>query len=579
MPSEMQDGMRIDWDVEIPMDDGIVLRADVFRPPVEGRYPVILTYGPYGKGLAFQDGYPRQWRQMISDFPETASGSTNKYQNWEVVDPEKWIPDGYACVRVDSRGAGRSGGLVDVFSPRETRDLYECIEWAATQPWSSGKVGLNGISYYAQNQYQVAALQPPHLAAMCAWEGMADYYRDCSHHGGIFCEFVANWFGRQVVNVQHGVGERGPRSAVTGELVAGPETLSEDELIRNRVDFGAELKGRPLMDDWYRARNTDFSRIVTPMLSAANWGGQGLHLRGNLDAYTTAASPEKWLEVHGQMHWTHFYTDYGVNLQKRFFGQFLKGEDTGWDRQPPVQLQIRQIDGTFVERHEQEWPLARTDWTRYYLDVEEAILSTQPASRQAFREYDPFGSGIRFVTPPLERETEITGPIVARLFVEAESRDTDLFVILTVFDPNGHEVTFQGALDPNTPVAQGWLRASHRKLDAELSTFYRPVHPHDEVEPLVPGEIYQLDIEVWPTCVVVPAGYTIGLLVQGRDYHFEGELSEFAKTFHYANGGVGPFVHNDPTDRPADVYGARVKLYSGGEHASFVQLPIIRPAR
>ena len=138
------DNMRIDWDIPIPMDDGIVLRADIYRPVEEGQYPVILSYGPYGKGMPFQVGYKDQWRIMASQHPDVTAGSTNKYQNWEVVDPEKWVPYGYACVRVDSRGAGRSPGRIDIFSPRETKDLYDCIEWAAVQPWSNGKVGLNG---------------------------------------------------------------------------------------------------------------------------------------------------------------------------------------------------------------------------------------------------------------------------------------------------------------------------------------------------------------------------------------------------------------------------------------------------
>jgi len=183
--SGFRDGMRIDWDVPIEMDDGLVLRADVYRPTADGRYPVILSYGPYAKGLAFQEGYPSAWQRMVSEHPDVACGSTNKYQNWEVVDPEKWVPHGYICVRVDSRGTGRSPGYVDHFSPRETRDFYDCIEWSGVQPWSSGKVGLNGISYYAINQWQVASFAPPHLAAMCIWEGAADWYRDMTHHGGI----------------------------------------------------------------------------------------------------------------------------------------------------------------------------------------------------------------------------------------------------------------------------------------------------------------------------------------------------------------------------------------------------------
>jgi predicted acyl esterase len=573
--SEVRDGMRVSWDVGIPMDDGLVIRADVFRPLDDGRYPAILTYGPYAKGLSFQEAYRAQWLKMIADRPDTAVGSSNRHQNWEVVDPERWVPEGYICVRVDSRGAGRSPGVIDVLSPLEAQDLYACIEWCATQPWSDGKVGLCGISYYAQNQYQVAALQPPHLVAMCAWEGMADYYRDLSHHGGILCEFPGRWFARQVETVQHGVGERGARSALTGELVAGPETLSSEELERNRVDFGTALKGRPLMDSWYRARNADWTRVVTPMLSAGNWGGQGLHLRGNVEAYVNAASAQKWLEIHGLMHWTHFYTDYGIDLQKRFLGHFLKGEDNGWDAQPPVQLQIRQVDGTFVERQEHEWPLARTVWTRYYLDPHEQLLGDAPVDRAATIDYDPMGTGVTFLTPPVAEDTEITGPIAAHLFLSSTSVDADLFLVVRLFDPEGHEITFQGALDPNTPPSQGWLRASHRRLDPERTLHYRPFHSHDEVEPLDPGAVYELDVEIWPTCFVAPAGHRIGLTIRGCDYQYEGELSEFARTFHYANRGIGPFSHNDPEDRPFAVYGATVALHAGGEYQSFLQLPII----
>ena len=158
--SETRDGMRIDWDVPIAADDGVVLRADVFRPVKSGRYPALLTYGPYAKGLAFQDGYPSAWQRMVAQHPDVAAGSSNLYQNWEVVDPEKWVPHDYVCVRVDSRGCGCSPGFIDHFSPRETRDFYQCIEWAGVQDWSNGKVGLNGVSYYGINQWHVASLQP-----------------------------------------------------------------------------------------------------------------------------------------------------------------------------------------------------------------------------------------------------------------------------------------------------------------------------------------------------------------------------------------------------------------------------------
>jgi len=174
MKKEIRDNMIIEWDVEIKMDDGVVLRADVFRPIKEGKYPVILSYGPYGKGLHFSIGYPFQW-QRLKQIPEVFQGSSGKYMNWETVDPEKWVPDGYVIVRVDSRGAESSEGFLDPLSSRETKDLYNCIEWAAEQPWSNGKIGLAGISYYAINQWAVASLKPPHLAAICPWEAAADF--------------------------------------------------------------------------------------------------------------------------------------------------------------------------------------------------------------------------------------------------------------------------------------------------------------------------------------------------------------------------------------------------------------------
>ena len=219
--SELRDGMRIDWDVPIAMDDGLVLRADVYRPTGPGRFPVIVTYGPYGKWVHFDDLYKDQWHIMCAKHPDVPAGSSNKYQNWEVVDPEKWVPDGYAVVRIDSRGAGRSPGMIDIWSAREADDFALCIDWAGTQAWSNGKVGLNGISYYAMNQWQVATRAPKHLVAMCIWEGAADFYRDMGRHGGILCNgFAGDWPVGQIWPVQHGRGKRGLRSRMNGELAS-----------------------------------------------------------------------------------------------------------------------------------------------------------------------------------------------------------------------------------------------------------------------------------------------------------------------------------------------------------------------
>lgn len=570
---EADPGIKIDWDVPIETDDGVILRADVFRPDSEGQYPVILSYGPYGKGLAFQDAYAAQWNYMVDRYPEVAESTSNRYQNWEVADPEKWVPDGYVCVRVDSRGAGRSPGYLDVWSRREALDLFQCIEWAAAQPWSNGRVGLAGISYYAMNQYQAAALQPPHLHAICPWEGASDLYREMARHGGILCEFAADWYPRQVATVQHGVGERGFVSAVHGELVAGPDTCPEEELEQQRANLGAQLRQAAISDQWYRERAVEWRTVEVPMLSAGNWGGHGLHLRGNVEAFERAASEDKWLEIHTDAHWVDFYTDRGVALQKEFFDRYLKEEENGWDERPPVHIRVRHADGSVVDRFEDEWPLARTQWTRYHLS-KDRTLSQAEASAGSL-EYDAKGEGLTFMMGPLEAETEITGPLAAKLFVSSWTVDADLFLILRLFDPDGEEVTFMGALDPNTPLAQGWLRASHRELDAELSRFYRPYHSHTRQQPLVPGEVYELDVEIWPTSIVIPAGYSLGLTVKGNDYRFNGDLSEFARDFHYANRGIGPFRHEDPGDRPEEVFGQSVTLHLGGETGSYLLLPIV----
>jgi uncharacterized protein len=487
-----------------------------------------------------------------------------------VVDPEKWVPDGYACVRVDSRGAGRSPGYIDHFSPRETKDFYDCIEWAGVQPWSNGKVGLNGISYYGINQWQVASLQPPHLTAMVIWEGAADWYRDMTHHGGILSTFWANWYDMQVKTVQYGLGERGPRSRATGKLACGDQTLSDRELRENRCDFGDEILAHPLDDDYHKARSPQWDKVTVPFLSAANWGGQGLHPRGNFEGFVRAASKQKWLEAHGIEHWTHFYTDYGRKLQLRFFNHFLKGEGD-WKNQARVQLQVRHVE-RFAERHENEWPLARTQWTKLYLHSDFQLKPGSDPDSSSAVQFEALGEGVTFISEPLGEQTELTGPLAAKLKVSSSTSDADLFLVFRVFTPDLREVTFVGAIDPHTPVAQGWLRASHRKLDPRLSTEYRPYHTHDEKQLLKKNEIVSLDVELWPTSIVVPAGHRIALTLRGRDYEWQKSTGARLSNFKNELRGCGPFLHDDPRDRPAAVFGGTTTLHL---QDSYILIPVI----
>ena len=315
-----------------------------------------------------------------------------------------------------------------------------------------------------------------------------------------------NWFELQVKTVQHGVGERGPRSRVTGELVCGPETLSDEELAANRTDVYANISAHPLDDRWHRALSADWPRVQVPFLSAGAWGGQAMHLRGNVEGFVRAASADRWLELHGGEHWASFYTARGVELQRRFFDRFLRRDSASWPDHPRVRLRVQRTDGTFVDRGEDDWPIRRTRWTRLHLGVGLGELPDAPGAL----EFDAFGDGVELHAEPVAVETELTGPSSAKLFVSSTTADADLFLILRVYDPAGHEISFQGSNDPRSALGKGWLRASHRRLDEALSTEARPYHRHDRVEPLEPGEIYELEVEIWPLSVILPPGHSSG---------------------------------------------------------------------
>ncbi|KAK5052657.1 hypothetical protein LTR84_002522 [Exophiala bonariae] len=571
--------MIIDRDVPIPMDDGNILRADIFRPDGTTTHPIIMTLGPYGKGVPYRDGYKPQWEWLTSTYPDILPGSSREYMTWETVDPETWVPWGYVCIRVDSRGAGRSGGYLDIFSPREVKDYYEAIEWAAVQPWSSGKVGLNGISYYAINQWLVASLQPPHLTAMIPWEGAADAYRDFARHGGIESNgFLDAWYPRQVVSVQHG-NAKSVMDPWMKERSSGPETLDEAALKSNRSDPVLDILKRPLDGEWYRARSADWSKVTVPFLSAANWAGFGLHPRGNFEAFTQAASKQKWLECHPGRHEEWFYLEQGIALQKRFLDFFLKGVDNGWDQEPPVLMHTRRpFSDEWVVRKEESWPLPGTDWTEIYLHakLDAPELRWAKPTESSSTSYHTINSAVTFSSPPLEHEMELTGPLMAKIFASSSTQDLDLFLTVQAFSPapKHREVEFQGTVDPHTPLAQGWLRASHRKLDGSKSLRHRPYHSHDEIQLLEPGTVYELDVEIWPTNIHLPKGYTIALQVSGRD--FERPLPPDKPNEAWTARGSGPWLHTHPEDRTREVFDGQATIHTGGSTCSYLLLPVVR---
>jgi predicted acyl esterase len=523
--------LKLDKDVHIPMRDGAYVVADVFRPDTDGRFPIIMTMGPYSKDIHF-----REWNPSLDyeHLPERGP-----YMHWETVNPDWWVPQGYVVIRVDGRGTGKSPGDVRRLSDEEARDFYDAVEWSAAQRWSNGKVGVMGISYFAMNAWRVAAQQPPHLAAIVPWEGAVDTYRDAGRHGGIYSNGFNQRWARHVRSHEAGAAQQVPADAAS-ERAVPPELFTE--LVYHVPDL---------------------SRIRVPLLSAGNWGGVALHLRGNVEGFLGAGSEHKFLEIHSGDHIVPFYSLEGRLLQKRFLDQWLHDVDTGILREPRVRLAIRRGGDRYVWRYENEWPIARTQWTPLYLNAAKGTMSRDRLANAGNMRFTAEAGTPRdeardvFVGPAFEQETEFTGPVMLKLWISSTSDDADLFAIVRKIGRDGREVMFPGQSQPAIPAACGWLRASHRKLDPARSTPYRPYHSHDELQKLEPGAIVPVDIEIWPTSVVFEPGEHLVLEVASED-----------------DPRMEPFLHNDPIDRKRR---GITTIHAGGGYDSYLLMPLIPP--
>ncbi len=542
--------MTIDWDVPIEMDDGTVLRADVFRPAAPGRYPVILTHGVYGKGLAIERFRHRLFALSAAlpdnvrsadladtiDPDATDDVAPGDYRVWEVVDPSVWVPAGYVCVRVDSRGSGASPGYLDPMAPREIDDYVACIEWAGTQDWSAGRVGLCGKSYYAMTQWLVAARQPRHLAAICVWHGLSDWYRDATRHGGILYQFWEKfWYPQLALPVQYGADAgTNPHS---GRPVTGEESFDTAALAAHRADLPQNLRDHPVDDDYYHQRTPQLDRVTVPVLAAADWSDHDLHLRGTIRGFRQVSSDSTWLEIHsgGQ-----FDDPDAAQLQRRFFDHHLKDGAGDWHTQPRVQLAVREVTGSTTRYDADEWPPPGTSHTAHYLDLTTGTLTPQPPTEAASTAYDATGEGIELPGTPATRDTTLLGPVSARLFISSSTTDADLFLTLNATGPHGDRIELRDHRGGLTPVSIGWQRASLRAVDSARSTTGQPFHPFDQPRPLIPGEVAEVEIELCPTSLYLPAGYRLQLTVCGHGA-----------------------AHEDPADRPPAIYANTVTLHTG----------------
>jgi uncharacterized protein len=377
------------------------------------------------------------------------------------------------------------------------------IEWAAVQPWSTGKVGLSGVSYLAMSQWTVAALNPPHLAAIMPWEGVSDMYRELAFHGGIPETGFLPAFYRLRVRTKH------------------------NPAFPMAEDFLARLQRHPLDDDYWASKRPDLARITVPALVCASWSDQGLHTRGSLEGFERIASEYKWLFTHGRRTWETFYSPEAQSLQQQFFDHFLRGIDTGLLQVPRVRLEVRRAYYEQAVRAEPTWPVPGTTTRRLYLDARHGVLRESPVSDESSvaystsaraRDQDRATFVLRF-----DRDSELTGGMRLRLWIATErSDDADLFVGIEKLSPAGMVVGFSGYnFVPDDVVAKGWLRLSHRELDETRSTETRPWHSHRQLQKVQPGQVVPAEVELLQSSTRFEAGSSLRLVVQGhelRDY-------------------------------------------------------------
>jgi len=565
-------GMIFEHNVAITMSDGAVIRANIYRPDKPGRFPVLMLMGPYGKDTRYDDApaYKTSWARLIAKYPDLTKKSSCRYLRFEAPDPERWVPNGYIVIHADSRGTGASPGMLDPFSPREIEDYATLITWAAHQPWSTGKIGLLGTSYQAINQWLVAARQPEGLAAILPWEGAFDYYREIAFYGGIPNNLPWKyWWDHQVVSNQNGNAESPLVDVVSGKRSTG-EVLQPDLLKQNRVSPIDAWQRNPLDGAFYKERTPDAHRIVVPVLAVGNWEDWT-----GIEGFTKAASKSKWLVIQTGDHLTPFYSEDAFMMQKRFFDHFLKGMKNGWEREPAVTLKIRRPDGTFF-RKGSNWPLPETQWRSYYLDAGSAIMSPDKVNATpADSSYKASGDGVTFTTPPFDNDVEITGPVMLKLWVRSTTVDMDIFATLRLIDPQGRDVTFNGNTNPRVPLDVAFLRVSHRALDSSKSTAYQPRQSYLDPEPMVPGQLYAVEIGFnYPLGNVIGKGYKLALTIQGKDWLYKPDANIVrSKDYELPNSQNPGLFYLEHPDRDPALFGGTNTIATGSGHQSYILLP------
>ena len=479
-------GAILDENIYVSMRDGIQLAVDVYRPEGDVRYPVLLSLSPYSKEI---QQLPPQWSHAIE------SGATTFY-----------VGHGYVHVIAQGRGSGLSQGKWRWFDERERTDGYDLIEWIAQQPWCNGNVGMIGNSYWSWSQWVAAVANPPHLKCVCLCDGTTDFYRDAAYQGGIFnAQFMTTWAAYQLA------------------MAAWPGQVEGKE---EPMNLHYAIATHPFCNSFWAERSPRkrISSIRCPVLNITPQGGL-MHFRGHLDGHTRIRSPKKLLVVPPTGFWSHlrYLTHPALNrYMLRWFDHWLKGVDTGIMNEPEVAI----FDpATRRWRYEHEYPLKRTQWTKFHLRANPASPATQEPFGQLTTEppgtevpdryrmpnsYAQLIAGkpvLAYQTPVLEHELQIWGPLSLTLHASSSEVDTAWYVYVSDVMPDGTV----------RQLSRGFLRASFRAVDADKSKPGQPFHPFDRMELLEPGTVYEFQIEMRPIFYTFKPGHRLRLQIASED--------------------------------------------------------------
>ena len=496
-------------EARVRMRDGVELAVALHVPEGGGRVPSLVAMSPY--------------RYDNDIVPE---GSLFLWRETGPV--EFYMAQGYAYVRVDVRGTGKSGGEYRFFDLKEQQDYYDIVEWIAAQPWCTGKVGGIGQSYYAMSQWFMAAQQPPSLACIAPYDGLIDSYRSVGYPGGIEGEFWGLWW-----NIVRTINQQPANGAAAKEVA---------------YDLPLEVKRHPTYDDYWKERTVDVEKIKVPVFSIGLWSKLDLHLTGNLEGFARLKG-EKKLLVTGAPNVFAAAAEFSkIELHEKlllpFYDRYLKGKASAWDSRAKVEYFVR---GANTYKTSDTWPPADVRYENLYLrkgptgsltSLNDGALAPQaPGKEEGAASYaypdpgwvlgvvgfgpngmpDPARRVLTFTGPALATDLEIVGPIKLTLFASSSRTDTDFFVKLSEQMPQSAEERAKGLNPASQIVSKGWLRASHRALDTVKSTEQEPVHLHAKAEPVRAGEVVRFDIAIRPNAYVFKKGSRIRLEIANGD--------------------------------------------------------------